>query len=226
MLDDETLKRLWSARDPGADHPDETTWERLMCDELAPAERAATLAHVTSCAGCARIYKALLRLDEEAREADPTLPGRVPPVATRRPWIWGGLAAAATLVVGSWITLSDVPQPSATPATFRSASSVRVEPLEPTSVVTETPTALSWRTDAKARGFRVRLFDAEGGVVWSSGPLDGPRAELPPGLRLEPGPYLWDVTVVLEDGREVESAPFGFTLSAPEGAEETRAPPR
>jgi hypothetical protein len=121
MLDDATLKRLWASRLPSDDrHPDEATWERLVCDELPAEERTAVLEHVASCGGCARFYRALVQLEDDARAQDPALPGRASGSAPR-PWLWGGLAAAAVLVLAarvSWQPLDPgLPAPGTTATT-------------------------------------------------------------------------------------------------------------
>jgi hypothetical protein len=104
---DRDLKRLFAAMPPEGACLDDATWERLAGHELTPFERAGAHEHITTCAACGAIYRALRTLGGEARTFDPHVPA-APALATEtsdrdiaasRPWVGVPQIAAALLAL-------------------------------------------------------------------------------------------------------------------------------
>jgi len=201
---DEALRVLYKAAATAVGgRPAEEDWERLACGELAPADREKALDHVTRCAACARIYRALDALSEGARAFDAGVPApaaRVLPFS--RGLLLGGLAAAASLAV---ILL----RPAATPEVPRSSpgngfrgapSSLDPVPVAPRGRVAGIPTELRWHGTSAPALYRVMILDADGETVWSSGEIDGTALSWPRELELKPGSYYWQVVALPKRG--------------------------
>ena len=110
-------------------HLDDATWERLASGELGAGARTAAFDHIVACGECARIWKGLERLREDA-EADGLIAPQMP--VARRVWMRSpivGLAIAASLIlaVAAVVTRNvretAVP-PTTIPATAPAAPSV------------------------------------------------------------------------------------------------------
>src|SRR5262245_2407155 len=109
MDDDRDLREAFAAASRAAapPHLDDGEWERLAAGEMGAAERERALDHVTRCAACAPICKALLMLEEEARAADPRIrsSGLARPARNTVALRWlGGFAAAAA--AAAWAVLA------------------------------------------------------------------------------------------------------------------------
>lgn len=103
---DEPLVRAYADR-PAATmvHPDEATWERFACGELAPTERSALADHLGRCAECLAVYRAVVAVVTDAGTFDPDRPASAPEsrAATGRTFAgvrwWQGAALAATVAL-------------------------------------------------------------------------------------------------------------------------------
>jgi hypothetical protein len=204
---EERLRMLYTAAAvPDRDHLQEGDWERLVCGELAVADREKALDHVTRCAECARIYRGIDALTEGARAFDPGVPAagasRARVLAFPR-YLWlGGLAAAAALAL---VLLRPAAGPSVTaPGAgdgFR-GTSTRDDPapLAPRGSVAGTPGELRWKGIATPALYRVVVLDGEGEPVWSSADVEGTVMAWPAGLELKPGSYFWQVIALPKGG--------------------------
>jgi hypothetical protein len=181
-------------------HPSETDWERLACGEMEAEERGRALEHVTSCASCAEAYRALTMLGEEAPAFDPGAPrphkerpGRWESVPPWSRWAAAGLAAATLL---SWGVLQDRRTvPSVTRAPAPRTGLVLIEPV---GTVSQVPAQFRWNKVDAAEAYRVRLFQEDGLLLWTSEPMKEGRADWPAGVTLAPGRYFWDVEAFRE----------------------------
>ena len=153
------LRRVWASVRPEGEHVDEATWERFALGELDGAARARLVEHVSSCAGCARAWRAVNALATEARAVDPALPApSAAPVERPRRNLWRaasvGLAAAAALVF--FVSLRRDPAPE----TLRGAPQAAINLRSDGPRVTWTPVA-------GAEEYRVRVFSEDGRPLWS-----------------------------------------------------------
>jgi hypothetical protein len=194
---EEKLRALYAAwADSREGHLLEQDWERLACGEMAAAERESALDHVTRCAGCARIYRALDALTEGAREFDSGAPARAASVLPfSRGLLLGGLAAAAALAI-LLLRPAMNPEVARPPAgdSFR-GSTVSLDPIPqaPLGRVVGLPSGLRWRGISGTALYRVIILDADGEAVWSSGDLEATALAWPRELALKPGSYYWQV---------------------------------
>src|SRR5687767_8328518 len=135
-------------------------------------ERGRALEHVTSCASCAEAYRALTMLGEEAPAFDPGPPrphkarplrwAHAPPRSRRAA---AGLAAATLL---SWGVLQDGRGvPSVTRAPAPRTGLVLIEPV---GTVSQVPAQFRWNKVDAAEAYRVRLFQEDGLLLWTSDP--------------------------------------------------------
>jgi hypothetical protein len=192
---------------PESGHPDEEAWVRLAAHELPPAETQALADHLARCVECTRIYRALAHLEEGARTFDPAVPAR-PRSAGR--WnvlaLAGGVAAAAVV---AWVVVRPLPPPVIPPPTqeLRGGSAAPV-PMRPLGTQTTRPAVFEWKPTEGARAYRVRLLDAKGDMIWSSGEVKGTTVALPADVALRPGRHYWQVVAVLADGGGISASPM------------------
>lgn len=188
-------------------HLDESLWERLACDELDAEQRRTAMEHVSTCDECARVYRALIALRDEAAGFDPGVPvaPRAPrPVGVPR-WAYP-LGAAAAVALVFVLQREAVRAPGPAPRT----SSVRTIGLAPLTVaprgtLAEVPRVFRWRADPSADSYRVRLLSPDGAIIWQSGPVAGGEVEIPARLRIGAGTYFWDVAAYRAGERIGES---------------------
>jgi hypothetical protein len=104
---DGDLRRQFAAMPAQGPCLDDAAWDRLAGREMTPFERQHALEHVTTCASCGAIYRALRLLETEARAFDPGVPA-APHVAAessfggvdaRKSWFVGRQLAAAMLAL-------------------------------------------------------------------------------------------------------------------------------
>lgn len=195
----------------GEPHLDESAWERLACDELAPEARLRLLDHVVRCAACAEVYRALTHLAAEApRER----------VVARRP-LWRGtplaaLALAALVLAALVGPRRLVPPPAGVPDVLRSgAGSAGPHLLAPRGHSAPAPGQFTWQPLAQARAYRVLLTGADGTLLWSSAELKDTRLDWPAQVTPLPGRYYWQVLAVpAAGGAPLPSEMVAFELSA------------
>ena len=88
-------------------------WEAVN-GQLEPADAAAVVDHVSSCGACAEAWRIAREVEVEEAGGGSVIPF---PARRRTSFVWGLLAAAATLIlaIGAWPLLRGTPAP-ATPA--------------------------------------------------------------------------------------------------------------
>lgn len=205
-LDDAALAAAFrGARKPSGDHLSETQWERLACDEMPPAERDTSLAHILSCADCTAIHRSLMELRTGATEIEGLAPQPVAGSSQKRWAIVGGLAAAAALIL---TVLVDQPsRPSAGGEAARSdrpAGGVTV--IAPGSGSVLADRHFAWQPVPGADSYELRVHTDDGGRVFTSR-RDETSADLPADTQMPRGSYYWLVTA-FKDGATIASSPL------------------
>ena len=209
--DDRRLRELYAGTTalPRTDHPSDAEWEALALGELPPARREALADHATRCAECALVQRGLGMLARDAAAFDPGVPRAVAPRATAVParWVYGGLAAAAAVVLVLLLPGRPGPQPGPPPSLDPVRSAPRAAPvaLTPSGPLTEAPRAFRWQAIPDARRYRVELSSAEGDRLWTSPPLQGDTTPWPTDVPAAPGVYHWLVVALPEAGRPLSS---------------------
>lgn len=182
---------------------------------LDPGARAAAIEHLAECARCRDAVASVVRLataQPVAREMHRVEYGRGVP---RRFW-WRlpvGLAAAAAVALLLLPGRNDRGaddrrrEPSLT-------ATIAPRPLEPRGSVTALP-VLRWASVPNADRYRVRVFTADGTVLWESEGVDT-VAGLPAGVTLQPeASYYWKVEARTGWDRWVGSDLVEFRLERP-----------
>jgi hypothetical protein len=82
----------------------------------------------------------------------------------------------------------------------------RPEPTEPLGAVARWPERLRWSASDGARGYRVRILDAEGEVIWTSPLVAATEIPWPSAVAPRPGRLYWQVIALPEGGREADAA--------------------
>ena len=209
--DDRRLRALYAETTgrPRTDHPPDAEWESLALGELAPARREELFDHATRCAECALVYRGLGMLARDAAAFDPGVPRPAAARATGVPgrWVYGGLAAAAAVVLALLLPGRPGPLPSPSPSQDPVRSGPRAAPvaIAPAGPLKEAPRAFRWQAIPDARRYRVELSSAEGDRLWTSPPLEGDTAPWPAGVPPAPGVYHWLVIALPEAGRPLSS---------------------
>lgn len=204
---------------PELGHLDESTWERLACGELGPAERRAAFDHITRCASCRRILRAVEALHEGAQKIDPEAPRRGPwshgPTtrSARQVWLW---AAAAAAVAVACLAVLLLPPPTVPTAAIRGEVPAAAEPVEPIGKLSRAPAALRWQPAAGARGYRVEMLDADAEPLWTSRTVTATALPWPDEVAATPGTYYWRVLAMpAEGGPPRSSSLVRFDLGPP-----------
>ena len=212
---DDDLRRRYQADAAGeGEHVDDPTWERLACGEIGPAERVRVSEHITSCAVCGAIYRALTDLREEAQRFDPGAPAA--DSREFRAWLasWRqalAVAAALTLVV---VALTYRREPSST--TRGGDAAAGVSTTAPAGTAAANPALeFRWAPVAGADHYRLTLHAADGLPLWTSPNLSETKAGWPATVAAAPGTYFWQV-FALGDGHELADSPLvRLTLTRP-----------
>ena len=202
MAEDDRLRAAYGeirAR-PRQDHPADEAWERLALGEMSGGERDALMDHVVRCAACSEVYRGLKELEREARTFDPGVP-RAPSAPRLLSSAWyGGLAAAAVLILALLVPNWRGPTPP--PDILRSPVAAAPVPVEPVGPVPARPGELRWQPVAGADGYRVEL--SNGGLLWTSGRVSDTRVVLPADVVLSPRvAYYWKVTALAGPDRRL-----------------------
>ena len=187
-------------------HVDDETFERYACGELNVVDRARVEAHADECADCARVLRGLTMLAREAARFDTSR------ARSARPWpSWGipaTIAAAlaiAVLAPMAWRTLRN----GSNASVVREASSDVIQAIAPQGTVAADSLTFAWHGWDGATRYEVRLFGADGALVWS-GSTDDTSIPLPPEIKLAPRRYYWQVRAVR--GAASESALVPITI--------------
>lgn len=202
---------LFESRARSADCLDERAIGDLLGGRLTRELRAPLVAHLLACAHCRSILAATGRLLN-----DPQVAKEIP---RPRRVLWQrwplplGLAAAAAVLLLLWprsVQRSDSvpgmrePSPAATQAPG---------PIAPRGSVARV-VQFVWSSVPGVDRYRVRLYDGEGGVVWTTETSDS-VAVLPASVVPAAGSYFWKVEAQTEWGRWVGSDLTEFRLIGP-----------
>lgn len=185
--------------------PREEELAALALGELQGETRTGVADHVVACRRCADSHRILRELHLEAA-------GR----ARARNRAWLGMASAAALVVVAAGVLTSRPPavPAGASAELRGWEAGAVEP-PPGAVLAAAPARLAWTAQPGARGYRARLYDADGDLLWEGTAGAEGRLPLPPEAvaALSPGhSYFWTV-VPLDAGVSTRLGPYWFQVS-------------
>lgn len=210
--DERTLRSLYALRTaPSEEHLAEDDWLALASGERPASGRESAIDHVVRCAMCAHVYRGLSELEEGARRFDRRAPQAMGPApldalgSTRWGW-WAGLAAAATLV---WAigqprpALAPAPEPNG--SDLRGPAQSRPVLLEPVGMVTRWPIRLRWDPVAQARGYRVKILDGQGDLLWASPVTVDTALPWPAQVTPRVGRIYWQVTAYPQGGREADA---------------------
>jgi hypothetical protein len=180
----------------------------LVEGRMTPEERAPLVAHLLTCAHCRSLVRAtgaLLADEAVAREI---------PRGVERPWRrWSlplGLAAAAAVVLFLW---PGIERTDSTPGLRDSTPTIinAPVPIAPRSSVARVDRFV-WSSVPRVDRYRLRLYDAEGALLWTAETADTVLA-LPDSVVLAaPGPYFWKVEAQTEWRRWAPSDLVEFRL--------------
>lgn len=208
MVDDPSLRAAYAIGSP-PDHVADATWDRLACGELTPAERERAVEHIVRCPDCMLLYQTLGRFHEGARAIDAQAPVAGPSLDTSPPLraprgLVGGLLLTMAAAL-AWVALGPlglfttgfgkgVPaSPSAPGDVLRSRASAAPVPLAPIGESGSRVAQFRWRGVPTARAYRVRVFDADGELIWASGDVTATELAWPQAFVARPGRYYWQV---------------------------------
>jgi hypothetical protein len=170
---------------------------------MNPAARAKLEAHIIDCESCRR----------EIRDVDGIR--RSAPASRSRVLLPLGALAAAAVALIVLLPAREVFTPEGThrdPAVTATVAPKAIEPLGGVSAVKR----MTWSSVPEANRYRVRIFDAQGAVIWEAEQADT-TVGMPAGVRLVPGEkYFWSVSAKTGWGRSVESPLTEFVI--PPGA--------
>lgn len=205
-----TLRAGGGAPDPiGPDCLDDVTVAALTDGLLAPATRAAALAHVARCARCRTAVASVARA-RAGRDLARELAAVEGPRWRRATRVALPVAAAAVLVILAWPRTVDDGAPAHRAPTMTTApASAAVAPVG----VVAAASALRWTSVDGADRYRVTLFDRHARVLYALD-LSDTMAFLPDSVRLVPGlRYLWKVEARTGFDRWVASDLIEFTVA-------------
>ncbi len=194
-------------------HLEADDWERMSLGHMSAAERRRAVDHIGRCSECARIFKTLSTLEDQAREIDPRVsePGlAASPDRARVSFAWPALAAAAALVLLVALP-SRAPRDASDPVppepALRSGSEAsRPLPLAPIGTVPRTPSALTWQGVPGISSYRVELLSRDGELLWEGETDEETSIELPHGTAEAPGRYFWRVVAIPTPGARTSTA--------------------
>lgn len=193
---------------------DELVIADFVDGRLTPEARAAAVAHLLACARCRSVVSATGRLIADGSVAS-EIPGvaRVAAESRRRRWpLPLGLAAAAALALLLWPRSADDRAPGLREPTL--TTTVAPLPIAPRDAVMRVD-RLVWSSVPRAERYRLRLYDAEGTVVWRVETPDTSVA-LPDSIALSPGvTYFWRVEAETEWRRWASSELVEFRPVGP-----------
>lgn len=212
-LDDDSLRAAFRSGNGarGRSHLSDAEWERLTCDEMPPGERDTALVHIMSCAECTAIHRSLMQLRAGAMQiAPPSLrsgeAGSRSSAGTHcRRWsIYGGLAAAAAIVIALLINRPARVDPGSVLRSGAAAAVVTV--LSPHANEPAVDRRFSWQGIAGATAYELRVTTQDGARIFTSR-RDETFAELPAEIDLQEGTYYWRVLAFKGDA-EIAASPL------------------
>jgi hypothetical protein len=197
--------RYRAVLESATDHLDEATWERLACGELGADAHSAAADHVSRCAECAAVYRALSALRQQAHQFDSGAPS--PELgAVRHVLRWSGVWRAALATAAIVMVVVFVRQSREAPVTRAGTVTIPIVTLAPGSASPAGggPT-FEWKPVANANHYRVELYAVDGLPLWKSADLVATAVRWPTTLKAVPGTYYWQV-VAIRDGRELATS--------------------
>src|SRR5688572_11595910 len=182
-----------------ADCPDEFALADFIDGRLAQEDRAPVVAHLLMCARCRTVVAAA-----SSALADPAVTAAIPTSRPSRRWVLPiGAAAAAALVLTLWPGATP-DQPSVDLRERTVTTTVAPQPISPRGL-SDDPHQLVWSGVPHAERYRLRVYAADGSLLWSFDTADTLVA-LPDSARLTPGTvYFWKVEAQTEWKRWVAS---------------------
>ena len=190
-LDDRAMQgayQAWMHHDHG-EHLDDAAWQRLGAGDSTRPERDLMHDHITRCAQCSEVWRAVSFVRQQA-EAEGLIergaPARAPLFRRFAP-----LAIAATLVVaiGAVIVMR---QPAPVDDLVRSTTTLSsIEGLMMAYASDGAPMLL-WTPLAGATTYRVEIFSEDGNPLWN-GDVAAPPMRWPSNLPPVKGMYRWRV---------------------------------
>lgn len=173
---------------------------------LGPQAREPVVAHLLTCARCRSAVRATGRL-----LADSGVAVEIRPRRWRRWLLPLGIAAAVAMALLVWPRAEETGPPPGTRGP-RSGTSIGPVPISPRASVARV-NQFVWSSVPRAGRYRLRLYDAEGSVLWTVETADT-VALMPDSVALSPGiGYFWKVEAQTEWQRWVPSDLVEFQLT-------------
>jgi hypothetical protein len=190
------VRRLREALDELADMtvsdecPDADRLWAATRGELLHEHVEETIDHLASCQACARAWRLAVDLGR--------LAPRVTIAAPRSAWTLARLVpafiGANILLIAGTLIFQIVRGPSETPAASFIEPSELVSLVGPDGPVTERPDRFRWEPVASADTYQVRVYAADGTLVWTSEELMESSAAWPDSISLGEATYYWGVS--------------------------------
>ena len=188
---------------------DELTVADFVEGRLGPQARAPIVAHLLTCARCRSVARATGRL-----LADRGVAAAVGSRRWRRWFLPLGIAAAAVLVLLVWPRTEETGPPPGGTRGSTAGRPVGPVPIAPRASV-ERVELFVWSSVPRVDRYRMRLYDAEGSVLWTLETADTAVA-LPASLALSPDiTYFWKVEAEVQWQRWAGSDVVEFQLLGP-----------
>ncbi len=190
--------------------PGEAALAALATGELEREERARIADHVVACRRCAADYRTLRDLHRQATldaggdAGSAAVSHPLSPPRRRRRFALA-LAAGVALAVGATFFWRLAPAP---PARSGGVPALVSSPQDRTRLPAA-PSRFAWSAQPDADAYRVELYDADSTLIWESGELERPAADVPAAVAagLERGrTYYW--RVLTRRGIVVEPLPL------------------
>lgn len=173
----------------GPNHLDEASWEQLASGTANQSRRDELFDHVVSCEQCARVWRGLQVLQQQAGDA--RLIGA--PAATSASWrarvMPLGLAAALVLAIGSLVLYRQGPGSASVDGVINRGTAV---PEISGATYAAASRGFSWPLIDGASEYRVSVFTRDGQPVWAH-VVATTNTVWPTAVTVSQGSYTWRV---------------------------------